>query len=239
MKNLTLVFLLFGVLSFNASGQLQNKDLPVLKFYAKNLKGFKVHLRAMLPKGSPIVDTAIIKTDNDTLTLIGSAEHDEEIWYQFNINKKFTFNPVLEKGRVTKLYFDAKEPITADFSEPDHYPNSPSSVDFNNLNFRTAPWKRKKYLLKQSIAEAGPNQKIALEKSIDSLTNLIAGYYVDMLGKTSSVATVGRALQWLQIQETGNAYEELLKSISERFPESNRVKEHINWFNRTKFNKNE
>lgn len=239
MRISAIILLLLSIVSFHLSGQLQNKQLPVLKFYAKNLKGYKVHLRAMLPSGSPIVDSAVVKTDNDTLTLIGSAKHDEEIWYQFNINRKYTFNPVLDKDKITELYFDAKEGITADFSESDHYRNAPSSVDFNNLLFHTASWSRKKYQLQQSMSHAEPTHKIALQKSIDSLTSLIAGYYEEVLSKTSSVATVGRGLQWLQIQETGNAYTELLKSLSERFPESKRVKEYINWFNRTKFNKNE
>jgi len=113
------------------AGQAKVDSLPKLKLYVKNLKGEKVYLRAYLEKGILLVDSLLIKTENDTLVLQGT-EHDEELWYSVQIGIKYTFNSVLSKNHTAELFFDDKED-KVNFSAPDHYRNSLSSVDFNNI----------------------------------------------------------------------------------------------------------
>jgi len=101
------------------------------------------------------------------------------------------------------------------------------------------PWKRKIYNLKHSIDQLAQNEKIVVNEEIDSLKTLVADYYVAMLKKTSSVATVKLTLDWLHTLGTMKPYTEVIDDLTRRFPHSKVVNDQIVWFNKYKYTSNE
>ncbi|WP_457288680.1 peroxiredoxin family protein [Pedobacter sp. UYP24] len=235
MKYLYIIFL--ATISVASFGQQVPVSLPILKFIVKNQKGSKVRLSAgnFYGPGRFKTDSAVIKSDNDTLFLKGLLSNDEG-WYNLLVDSTHIFNPILIKNQVAELHFDRRN-MPNPYNEALLYKNSPASVDFNSVLPGSKKWLRRRYILKHL-----PSDSLSLrstQKEIDSLSNLIATYYIDVITKTSSTATVWSTLQFLQMEETMKPYDELLDFLRKKFPTSELVSAKIKWFNEFKFTSNE
>ncbi|MES2829839.1 MAG: TlpA disulfide reductase family protein [Bacteroidota bacterium] len=209
----------------------------LIVFVVKNRKGKKVLLDAPSLKDRKRfkADSALRKSNNDTLYLKGLPSNDEGI-YSLRVDSTINFHPILIKNQVTELHFDWLN-MPNPYNEASLYKNSPASVDYNSVLPGSTKWLRRKYILKHL-----PSDSLSLpstQKEIDSISNLIVGYYMDVIKKTSSTATVWSTLQFLQMEETMKPYDELLDFLRKKFPTSELVRSQIDWFNKWKFTSNE
>ncbi|MGF1926145.1 MAG: TlpA family protein disulfide reductase [Bacteroidia bacterium] len=208
---------------------------PRVRLNLKNATGSKMKLLQFVGQKVITVDSATFNSSDGTIELKGLPIQ-EEMQFQLVIydqyQKMFVLYPVLDSHSIPEIYFDlslmgSKETYLNKF----RYDNSPSSVDWNNIMHFPAEWKKAKYNLEKQFKGAINSN---IQKEIDSLSNLVRNYIVAVLKNTKSVATVCTGLNLLKFDYSHEDFGTLLTDIQDRFPQSELVKNKINWFQNIK-----
>ncbi len=208
---------------------------PRIKLNLANADGSKMKLLQFIGNKVVAVDSAMLNNGDATVEL-KARPFSEELQFQLVIydknQKTFVLYPVLDNHSVAEIYMDlsvfgGKETYLNKF----RYENSPSSVDWNNMMYFPAKWSKAKHSIETQFKGAITP---AIKSEIDSLSNLVKDYRVALLKSTKSAATIYTGLNLLKFDYSDEDFGELLKDILERFPQSDVVKNKVNWFIDTK-----
>ena len=212
-----------------------HRDYPKLRINLSNAAGSKMKLLQFVGKKVVAVDSAVLNTPSGTLEL-KALPVGEELYFQLVIHNKnqktFVLNPVLDNHSIPEIYMDLSVMGSPDtYLNKFRFENSPSSVDWNNMMYFPTKWGKEKFALETQYAGANTP---SVKREIDSLSNLVKSYRIALLKSTKSVATVFTGLNLLKFDYSEEDFGELLKDILKRFPQSEVVKDKVNWFIDTK-----
>ncbi|MES2650766.1 MAG: TlpA disulfide reductase family protein [Bacteroidota bacterium] len=208
---------------------------PKVRLNLTNAAGSKMKLLQFVGAKVVVVDSATLNNTNGSIELKGWPINEElqfQLVMQDKDQKMFVLYPVLDNHSVAEIYMDFSVIGGKDtYLDKFRYENSPSSVDWNNMMHFPAKWKKAKYGLETQFKSAITP---TIKSEIDSLSNLIKDYRVALLKSTKSAATIYTGLNLLKFDYSDEDFGELLKDILGRFPQSEVVKNKVNWFIDTK-----